>query len=82
MNVNSEVNSTSFTNDIVSRNSSYVSPGKPTITSDVRLTSGILSGRTSGNIIVEFAGEESLVGQFAQVKITEARNWILRGKLA
>ena len=43
---------------------------------------GILSGRTSGNIIVEFAGEESLVGQFAQVKITEARNWILRGKLA
>ena len=43
---------------------------------------GILAGRTSGNIIVEFAGGESLVGEFADVKITEARNWILRGELA
>ena len=43
---------------------------------------GILAGRTSGNIIVEFAGDESLVGEFADVKITEARNWILRGELA
>ncbi len=42
---------------------------------------GILTARTSGNIIVEFPGDESLVGQFANVKITKARHWILNGEL-
>lgn len=41
---------------------------------------GLLSGRTSGNIIVEAQGDESLIGTFRDVKITEARNWILRGE--
>lgn len=43
---------------------------------------GILAARTSGNIIVEFPGDESLVGNFADVRITKARNWILNGELA
>lgn len=43
---------------------------------------GGLNGRTSGNIIVEFEGDKSLIGQFAEVKITKARNWILKGELA
>lgn len=43
---------------------------------------GRLCGRTSGNIIVEFDGEDSLIGDFHNVKITEARNWILKGELA
>ena len=43
---------------------------------------GRLCGRTSGNIIVEFDGDESLIGDFKSVKITEARNWILTGELA
>ncbi len=42
---------------------------------------GILSGRTNGNIIVEFAGDESLIGSFKNIKITKARNWILNGEL-
>ncbi|MBQ9742696.1 MAG: tRNA (N6-isopentenyl adenosine(37)-C2)-methylthiotransferase MiaB [Ruminococcus sp.] len=42
---------------------------------------GLLSTRTSGNIIVEVPGDESLIGTFQNVKITEARNWILRGEL-
>ena len=41
----------------------------------------LLTARTSGNIIVEFPGDESLIGQFANVKITESKNWILRGEL-
>ncbi len=41
---------------------------------------GYLSSRTSGNIIVEVKGDESLIGTFQNVKITEARNWILRGE--
>ena len=43
---------------------------------------GRLCGRTSGNIIVEFSGDDSLIGTFKNVKITEARNWILKGNLA
>lgn len=43
---------------------------------------GILTARTSGNIIVEFAGNDELVGNFANVRITKARNWILNGELA
>ena len=42
---------------------------------------GRLCGRTSGNIIVEFSGDDSLIGSFRMVKITEARNWILKGSL-
>ena len=42
---------------------------------------GYLSARTSGNIIVEIEGDDELIGTFQNVKITEARNWILRGVL-
>lgn len=41
----------------------------------------LLTCRTSGNIIVEVEGSEDLIGTFKDVKITEARNWILRGVL-
>ena len=40
-----------------------------------------LSGRTDGNIILEFPGDESLIGDFCRVKVTESLNWILRGEL-
>ncbi|WP_407385125.1 tRNA (N6-isopentenyl adenosine(37)-C2)-methylthiotransferase MiaB [Ruminococcus sp.] len=43
---------------------------------------GRLCGRTSGNIIVEFDGDDSLIGSFRHVRITRARNWILTGELA
>ena len=42
---------------------------------------GLLSCRTSGNIIVEVQGDDSLIGTFRDAEITEARNWILRGVL-
>lgn len=42
--------------------------------------SGLLSGRTAGSIIVEFPGEDDLIGEFVNVKITKARNWILCGE--
>ncbi len=43
---------------------------------------GTLSCRTGGNIVVEVDGPASLVGSFAQVRVTEAKNWILKGILA
>lgn len=42
---------------------------------------GILNGRTSGNIIVELDAPHNTIGTFQNVKITEARNWILKGEL-
>ena len=42
---------------------------------------GILSGRTQGNIIIEFPGDESLTGQFLNVRVTKALTWILCGEL-
>ncbi len=41
----------------------------------------ILQTRTSGNIIVEVEGDSSLIGTFQNVEVTQARNWILKGKL-
>ncbi len=43
---------------------------------------GVLTSRTSGNIIVDFEGDDSLIGKFVNVEVTQARNWILKGKLA
>jgi tRNA-2-methylthio-N6-dimethylallyladenosine synthase len=43
---------------------------------------GEVNGRTSGNIIVEVTAPESTIGTFQNVKITKARNWILKGELA
>ena len=41
-----------------------------------------LEARTSGNIIVELEAPKELIGTFQNVKITKARNWILKGELA
>ncbi|MDD5952812.1 MAG: tRNA (N6-isopentenyl adenosine(37)-C2)-methylthiotransferase MiaB [Oscillospiraceae bacterium] len=42
---------------------------------------GVLCGKTEGNLNCDFPGPESLVGQFVRVKITESRNWVLKGTL-
>lgn len=39
-----------------------------------------LTGRTQGNIIVEFDGDDKLIGNFADVEITQAKTWILLGR--
>ncbi len=41
---------------------------------------GLLSGRTPGSLIVLFPGDDSLVGNFAQVEVTETNGWSLKGK--
>jgi tRNA-2-methylthio-N6-dimethylallyladenosine synthase len=40
-----------------------------------------LAGKTENNRWVNFAGPESLIGQFADVLVTEARPHSLRGRL-
>ena len=43
-------------------------------------TEGLLSGRTSGNVIIEFMGDESLIGSFASVKVTNPKTWVVYGE--
>lgn len=42
---------------------------------------GLIEGRTQGNIIIEFPADESVIGSFRDVKVTESLTWILRGEL-
>ncbi len=46
-----------------------------------RKSNDYVTGKNDENIIVEFKGDKSLVGQFIQVKITKAMNWALEGEL-
>lgn len=41
---------------------------------------GLLAGRTQGNLVIEFPGDDALVGAYAQVTVTEALAWMLRGQ--
>ena len=43
---------------------------------------GMLTGRTAGNINIDFPGDKSLIGTYARVKVTKALNWVLTGELA
>ncbi len=40
---------------------------------------GHLSCRTAGNVIIDVEGSTGLIGSFAQVEVTSARNWTLSG---
>lgn len=42
---------------------------------------GMIEGRTQGNIIIEFPAEQSVIGTFREVTVTESLTWILRGEL-
>ena len=42
---------------------------------------GCISGKSEEFIIVEFEGDESLIGQFVEVEITDAMNWAVFGKI-
>jgi tRNA-2-methylthio-N6-dimethylallyladenosine synthase len=40
-----------------------------------------LAGRTAGNQIVEFDGDETCIGTFVEVNITQANGWKLEGEI-
>ncbi|MBR2957046.1 MAG: TRAM domain-containing protein, partial [Clostridia bacterium] len=44
-------------------------------------TDGRLSGRTDGSVMIDFDGDESMVGKFVNVKVTACRNWTLSGEI-
>lgn len=44
-------------------------------------SNGVLKARTSGNMVVEINGDESLIGEFVEIKIVEVKNSSLKGEL-
>jgi tRNA-2-methylthio-N6-dimethylallyladenosine synthase len=40
-----------------------------------------IEGRTQGNVIIEFEAEPSVIGTFQNVRVTEAKNWLLKGEM-
>ncbi len=43
--------------------------------------SSLMSGRTDGGKIVNFTGTPDMIGKYINVKITEAKQWSLRGEI-
>ncbi len=41
---------------------------------------GVLSGRTEGNVIIEFKGDKNLIGTFVNVEVTEPKTWVVFGE--
>ena len=46
-----------------------------------RTNPDLLTGKTPQNVIVDFAGDKSLIGNFVSVKIEKALNWALVGTI-
>lgn len=46
-----------------------------------RTRSDLLTGKTPQDVIVDFEGDKSLIGQFVNIKIEKAYNWALIGKI-
>ena len=63
------------------RCSAMVGQTERVLIESVKEKTGELNARTGGNIIVELEGSPDLVGTFQNAKITQARNWILKGTL-
>ena len=42
---------------------------------------GFMTGKSREAVIVEFEGDESLIGKFIDLKITDAKNWAVTGEI-
>ena len=40
-----------------------------------------LAARTDGNLIIEFVGDEGLIGTFQKIKVTEPLTYVMLGEL-
>lgn len=51
------------------------------VENETKENDGRLTGRTEGNVNIDFPGDPSLIGRYVNVRVTEAKNWILSGEL-
>ena len=52
------------------------------VENETKEKNGMLTGRTGGNINIDFPGCAGLVGTYRRVRVTEAKHWLLTGELA
>ena len=52
------------------------------VENETKEKNGMLTGRTGGNINIDFPGSPALVGTYRRVRVTEAKHWLLTGELA
>ena len=52
------------------------------VENETKEKNGMLTGRTGGNINIDFPGCAALVGAYRRVRVTEAKHWLLTGELA
>ena len=52
------------------------------VENETKEKNGMLTGRTGGNINIDFPGCAALVGTYRRVRVTEAKHWLLTGELA
>lgn len=48
--------------------------------STAKSQNGALCGRTDGNVVIEFAGDEVLIGTYQRVTVTEVGAWVVKGE--
>lgn len=65
----------------VRRSKRMVGTNERVLVEDRNQKSGLLSGRTGGSHTVEFSGEDALIGNFAEITVTDARGFQLHGEL-
>lgn len=46
-----------------------------------KLGDNYVAARTDGNLIIEFEGDESMIGTFQNVKVTEPKTYVLKGEV-
>ena len=64
------------------KNDAYLGRMEKVLVESVSKTNGeFLSGRTDGGKIVNFRGDEALIGSIVDVKITECKTWSLTGEI-
>ena len=51
------------------------------VENETKEQNGMLTGRTAGNINIDFPGKACLVGTYRNVRVTEAKHWLLSGEL-
>lgn len=48
--------------------------------STAKSQNGALCGRTDGNVVIEFSGDEALIGTYQRVTVTEVGAWVVKGE--
>ncbi len=71
----------SLQESIAAKKSASMVGSKQRVLVEGEAKNGLLSCRTSTNIIIEAEGSTELIGKFVCAEVTTALNWILRGKI-